>query len=255
MPIGLVKGVLFDKDGTLSNSEKYLQNLAYARIKKAKHIYNQNLESEEVLENLEKLLSISYGITSQGQIQPEGLIAIGSRENNLIATAAIFSLLGKNWAESLETATEIFSVDDAQQNSQVLPGAKKVLQSLNKARVQCAIISNDSSKGIQTFLKANSLAHYFSKIWSSENLPSKPNPKAIDLLCKSLGLKPEECALIGDADTDLQMAQKAGIKIRLGYIAGWSKQPQLTRQTKILHHWDDLKIDLETKVLDEKGSP
>ena len=36
IPIGEVKGVLFDKDGTLSNSENYLKELAFLRINEAK---------------------------------------------------------------------------------------------------------------------------------------------------------------------------------------------------------------------------
>ena len=48
--------------------------------------------------------------------------------------------------------------------------------------------------------------------------------------------------LIGDADSDLLMARKAGIGLGLGYTAGWEQAPALTEHHQLIHHWDELQV-------------
>jgi phosphoglycolate phosphatase-like HAD superfamily hydrolase len=40
-----------------------------------------------------------------------------------------------------------------------------------------------------------------------------------------IGVAPERCALIGDANSDLRMARSAGVAVALGYSTGW-RQPE-----------------------------
>ena len=75
---------------------------------------------------------------------------------------------------------------------------------------------------------------------SSDKNPTKPNPDAVKKLCKALGLKPTDCALIGDSDTDLKMARQAGIKSAIGYISGWKIKPKLSYQQELISNWKDL---------------
>ena len=98
-PIGTIQGVLFDKDGTLSNSERHLFNIAKLRVQEACRIHINSGASTEAVQKLKDLLSIAYGLTNEG-INPHGTIAIGSRENNKISTATIFCLLGESWSKA-----------------------------------------------------------------------------------------------------------------------------------------------------------
>ena len=48
-PIGIIKGVLFDKDGTLSNSEEHLLHLAKLRVQEASRLLtNQGASLNEI---------------------------------------------------------------------------------------------------------------------------------------------------------------------------------------------------------------
>ena len=254
-PIGDIKGVLFDKDGTLSNSERHLFKLAQLRIQQAIGLFkNQNASTNEI-SKLKCLLLSAYGLTKEG-ICPNGTLAIASRDNNLISTATVFCLLDKEWPNALEMASEIFGKVDALEGGAkvvakqrvLLPGVLNLLQTLQKADIACALISNDTQEGILSFLRANNLEGNFSGVWSADNSPAKPNPKAVNELCKTLNLDPTECALIGDADSDLSMARKAGIGIILGYTAGWSTPPHLTQHQHLINHWNELNIHQELRV-------
>ena len=248
-PIGKVKGVLFDKDGTLSNSESHLLKLAQSRIQVASQLLNEQGASGNEVQQLEELLSKAYGLTNAG-ISPNGIIAIGSRSNNLISTATVICLLGKTWPQGLELSSQIFKFADAlagRQNGKekqrsLLPGVREALQRLREADVTCALISNDSQVGIQSFLSSNNIQSFFSNLWSADHLPPKPHPSAVKGLCKKLNLHPSECALVGDADSDLLMARQSGIGVTLGYTAGWTTKPQLTEYQYLINNWDELSI-------------
>ncbi len=251
-PIGKVKAILFDKDGTLSNSEEHLLLIASLRLEQALKNFklDEREETDDSLAKLKRNLSKIYGLTSKG-LNPDGIIAVASRDQNLISTATIFTLLGRNWPNSIKLANDIFNAADeiyanskhTQMMNPLLPGALSFLKELKKNGIVCSLISNDDSKGIKNFLISNNLDNHISQVWSCENTPKKPDPNAVHQLCNTLGLKPKDCALIGDADSDLLMARQAGIELALGFTGGWKTTPLLTYQHHLIHHWDELSID------------
>ncbi|WP_320675144.1 HAD family hydrolase [Prochlorococcus sp. MIT 1341] len=262
IPIGEVKGVLFDKDGTLSNSEAHLKDLCERRIKNALSLFKRGKASRNEQIQLKQLLTKVYGYTSQG-INPSGTLAVASRQDNLAAMANIFCLVGETWPEASQTAEEVFSrvdIELSEESSNItrnnlLPGALKLLENLNNHGVICALISNDSSAGIEKFLAVNNLSKKFSdKFWSADNFPKKPDPGAAKGLCNLLGLAPSQCAMIGDSDSDLRMAKKADLPIILGYISGWSMSPTLSQHQNLIYHWDDLNIQATTKIPHEMNA-
>ncbi len=252
--------MLFDKDGTLSHSEPYLLKLSRERINQSIALFKPGGTSSHLARaKLEDLLSKVYGVTSK-EVHPGGILAVASKEQNLTSTATIFSLMGKSWPTSFELAQEAFHRADEcllkEENQQktkkttLLPGARAILKSLKQAGVLCALISNDNSAGIKNFLKENDLEQYFCHIWSAENNPKKPDPIAVQSLCNEIGLHPNKCALIGDANSDLKMALQANVSLILGYISGWSNPPKLSEQQFLIHHWEELTVLSQTNIPD-----
>ena len=247
--IGSIDCVLFDKDGTLVNSEQSLLGLVSLRIEEAIRIYKKENLLPNSFKEFKKSLNTVYGIT-EGHVNPNGSIAIGSRDHNLISTASIFCLYGKDWSKSIQIANEIFEYADQrnslktskQKQRLIEPGVLNLIQTLKKNKVTLGLISNDNKLGIETFLSENKLSDFFDYCWSSEDYPTKSNPKSIEKLCKILRVRTSQCALISDSDTDLLIAKKNGIQIRLGYIAGWSTKPQIYEHDHLINHWDELNI-------------
>jgi len=247
--IGEIKGVLFDKDGTLSDSEDHLFTIAKLRVQEASRILIKDGADGDALEKLQDLLCKAYGLTNEG-LSPNGTIAIASRQNNFISTATVFCLIGKSWPNACKLSSQIFQsvdildsrLDNSAERRTVLPGVKTILQDLREAGVICALISNDSRSGIKSFLTRNNLEGLFTNIWSADHYPTKPDPAAVEGLCKKINLQPNECALVGDADSDLLMARQSGVGLALGYIGGWSQAPELTHHHYLIKNWNELTI-------------
>ena len=252
--LGDFDGVLFDKDGTLSHSEPRLIEQGHSRIAAACDCWISSKEesaTSEQVEQLKRLMQQAYGLNKES-VSPDGLLAVASRQHNLVATATVFTLLGLSWPRALLMADRSFAKaaqwrraqrNTAEQNpSPLLPAAKPFLDQLNAAGVTCAVISNDTHQGIEDFLRGHQLEGHMAGIWSADDRPNKPDPEAVHQLCDNLGLQPSRCALIGDADSDLLMARQAGIGLSLGYVAGWRRSPDLTEHEHLISHWDELQV-------------
>ena len=245
--LGPVGGVLFDKDGTLSHSEPRLIELADDRIEECISRFQRRGASRTTLLELKRLLERTFGRSPDGII-PDGTLAVASRRHNLLSTATVFCQMDLSWPQSLLLAEEVFDQVDAHRQKRqpggepvgLLPDASRLLHELADAGIICAVISNDTTAGIQQFLDQHQLHDCISGLWSADHNPAKPDPGAVQGLCSQLNLTAETCALIGDADTDLLMARKAGIGLPLGYVAGWHREPTLTGHEHLISHWNEL---------------
>ena len=248
--VGFVKAIIFDKDGTLSNSEDYLLELAKTRIEFSETKFKNLRKNNIKILLLKKLLFSIYGF-KKNFLSANSTLAIASREQNLISTATIFTLFGFDWYKSLSIGQEIFDEvdnylsnqkDNIQKQSTLISGSLELLGSLKKEGVSIALMTNDTKAGIEEFIYRNKLEGIFDNLWSYENKPSKPNPEAVIAICKKMNLNPSECALISDADTDLKMAKKANIKLVIGFTGGWRNPPNLTEQKFLIKKLNELKV-------------
>tara|TARA_Y100001968_G_scaffold283592_1_gene282343 strand:+ start:352 stop:1140 length:789 start_codon:yes stop_codon:yes gene_type:complete len=249
--IGLIKSIIFDKDGTLLNSEKYLLDLAKTRITFSVNKLSTLTSNKLNILLLKKLLRSVYGVKNN-YLSANSLMAIASREQNIISTATIFSIFKLNWFESLSITQQIFNEVDvflsnqkdySQYTNNLIKGSLDLLVSLKNEGVCIALMTNDTKAGSEDFISRHNLKGLFDFIWSADNQPSKPNPMAVIELCKKMNLKPSECALVSDADTDLRMARKADIPIVIGFTGGWTKPPTLTEKQFIIENLNELKIE------------
>ena len=196
---------------------------------------------------LRDLLERAYGMREAG-IHPAGTTAVAARDHNLISTATALAQVGLGWPESLALSEEVFALTDrlhgqgSQEPPQPTEGLVDLLERLQNAGVQCGVISNDHLDGIHQFLERQGLAHFFQAHWSAEHRPRKPDPAAVHGLCGELGVEPERCALIGDANSDLLMGRQAGVGVVLGYRAGWSLPVDLDPSFAHLDHWLELEV-------------
>lgn len=245
-----IRAVLFDKDGTLSISEPMLHALAEARVFHCRRLAaDQHPElGAGGLGELDALLRRAYGLAPTGGIHPAGTTAVASREHNLISTATVLSQVGLGWPEALALSDAVFRATDGLHGMGSIhrpvatAGLHDLIMRLAAAGLRCAVISNDDRAGIAAFLESEGLAGHFQACWSAEHTPRKPDPAAVHALCRQLGVAAAECALIGDANSDLRMARAAGVPVVLGYTAAWSLRPPLDPSFPQLHHWSELDL-------------
>ncbi len=252
--VGFIKAIIFDKDGTLSNSEEYLLALAKARIDLAVTKFKKFKINFLKIFLFRKLLNYVYGLNKKS-VSANGSLAIASKEQNIISTASVITLFGFDWFQALSLSQTIFdevdisfshNKDNLQSKRTLISGAFDLLVCLKNKGVHIALMSNDTQAGIEEFIYKNELEGIFDFLWSAENKPSKPNPKAVIELCKRMNINPSECALVSDADTDLKMAKEADVPIIVGFTGGWKNPPILREEKLIIEKLNELKIEINT---------
>jgi len=72
------------------------------------------------------------------------------------------------------------------------------------------------------------LLPYFDHVQGTDGFPSKPEPDVIYASLKTLGVRAEDCLLVGDAAPDMEAGRRAGVKI-CGVRYGYGNQEAMAR--------------------------
>ncbi|QEQ01832.1 HAD family hydrolase [Thermosynechococcus sp. CL-1] len=216
-----VAAVVFDKDGTLADVAEYLKELAIARaVKIAEHF-----------PNLKALLLQAFGVIGD-HLDPTGLQAVGTRQENQIAAAAFVATQGIPWIAALEQANAAFTAAEREFTAKAeltppLPGVIELVQRLHGRGCALAIISSDRRSEIEAFLDTYHLKPFFQCWQGGDEPPTKPDPQVLLRVCDRLGVRPNQTVVIGDADSDGLMAQRGGAAGSIGVTWGWHRPPVL----------------------------
>ena len=210
-----IEAIIFDKDGTLENSHSYLRELGIRRTRLI----------DAQIPGIGEPLLMAFGIQDD-YLDPTGLTAVGSRQENTIAAAAYVAETGRSWFESLAIANNAFT--EADQNlprnsltSPIFEGSLEVIKLLHNEGLKLGILSAASTKNVEDFVNQNQLSEYIKLMMGVDGNLSKPNPQLFIQACQSLATAPENTLMVGDSQGDIIMAQKAGAAGTIGIC--WEK--------------------------------
>ena len=210
-----IEAIIFDKDGTLEDSKNFLRELSIrrARLLDAK------------IPGIGEPLLMAFGLQNN-QLDPTGLMAVGSRQENLIAAAAYIAETGKSWFEALEIAENTFiEVDKYLQKdtstSPLFAGSLDVLKTLSEAGLKLGILSAAPTEDVQRFVKEQGLSNYIQLMMGGDQGLSKPDPQLFIKACQQLQISPHKTLMVGDSQGDIIMATQAGVAGTIGIC--WQK--------------------------------
>lgn len=208
-----ITGIIFDKDGTLSDSHSFLKQLAQKRAR---------LIDAQVPGVGEPLL-MSFGMLD-GKLDPAGLLAVGSNHENAIAAAAYIAETGRSWFEALKIAKKAFSeaehnLGDRCGTSPLFTGSLEVLTFCHQAGLKLGILSMDNTANVEKFVEIYQLQDLIQLKMGAE-FGLKPDPNLFLEACEKLGTKPHQTLMVGDAPGDIQMANNAGAAGSVGICWG-----------------------------------
>lgn len=87
-----------------------------------------------------------------------------------------------------------------------------VIKSLSESYI-LGIVTSRLRSGIYSLPQLEVLKEYFKDDVAYEDTDNhKPHPEPLILICKKLGISPEECVYVGDSATDIVAAHAAGMK-------------------------------------------
>ena len=109
--------------------------------------------------------------------------------------------------------------------TKVYPGIPEALAALPGRK------STATTKGTPTtraVLEMFCLLPYFEHVQGTDGFPAKPEPDVINASLKALGVRAEDCLLVGDAPADMEAGRRAGVKT-CAVLWGYGKREDLAK--------------------------
>ena len=226
---------MFDKDGTLEDSQVYLRNLGQKR--------SRLIDAQ--IPGIGEPLLMAFGINGD-TLDPTGLLAVGSRRETEIAAAAYIAETGRGWLESLAIARRAFEEADQFMGTAPSPlfvGSLEVLKYLSVAGLKLGILSAATTERVQAFVQRHCLSDYLQlQMGVVDKGPSKPDPALFLQACQALGVEPSATLMVGDSLGDIEMARQAGAAGCVGICWGTLSAAHLQAADVTISQLDEIKI-------------
>lgn len=185
----MIKGVVFDLDGTLANSIEDIadsMNIVLTEKKFPTHDYDTYKTF------------VGKGIKSLVEN------ALPDSERDEATLNACFNQMMSVYDDNCVVKTCLY------------PGIAELLTELQKKDIKIAIFSNKANELTQKVVKVL-LADWPLEmvIGAGGDIPKKPDPKGALLISEKMGITPDELIYVGDSGVDMQTAENSGM-----YAAG-----------------------------------
>ena len=198
----VVSAVIFDLDGTLADTMDDLKTAMNNMLKR-----------------------LGYKTRSK----PELLSFINRGARNFVRSS-----LPKVVQDSeliLDSAMEIYEQEYAQcycESTYAYDGMKEALEGLKEKGIRIGVLSNKQDAFVKHICEKLFGKGFFKVTMGQTSLPTKPDPQGALLVCKLLGVKPQNCIFVGDSDIDMMTAQNAGMT-SIGVSWGYRSEDVLSR--------------------------
>ena len=217
--LSAIKGLLFDKDGTLFDFEKTWNSWTSTIL------WEVSKQSDVSIDELAE--SIDFDLKT-GKLLPQSIVIAGTHRQ---VTAALHSKL-PNWNfDDLESYLLDIVIETPQY--EVVP-LKMFFQDLKSHGFLIGVITNDAEKGAQAHLAAAGILDLLDFLAGSDTgYGCKPAPEPLLTFAETTKLKPDEIAMVGDSLHDLQAADAAGM-IKIAVLTGMATEKQLKNYADIV---------------------
>lgn len=211
-----IKGILFDKDGTLVDFEKTWHAIGDAMALEA-------AEGDRVRANA--LLEVAGYDTVESRFRPDSTFAAGTN-------AEIVDLWHPGLTEGQRLAMverfDTFCAIKGAESAVALPGVLAAINGFYESGLKLGIATNDSTAGAERTLLALGIAQRFAAAYGYDAVANpKPEPDSVYAFCDATGLKPSEIAMVGDNRHDLEMGRAGGVGLNVGVLSGTGTRESL----------------------------
>ena len=150
--------------------------------------------------------------------------------------------IDRMWSDFLEFYAENIAVDSAP-----YPRLPQTIEALQDRNVRLAVCTNKREDLSRQLLGALGLAHRFAAICGRDTFPvCKPHPDHLTGAIAQAGGDARRAVMVGDSDTDVETARRAGIPI-IGVTFGYSSVPmRALGPDAIIDHYAEFEAALGT---------
>ncbi|MDF2530217.1 MAG: family hydrolase [Gammaproteobacteria bacterium] len=140
-----------------------------------------------------------------------------------------YDLIIFDWNGTLSTANlPLAHYGESMPVPALFPGVKSVLKALYDDGYILAVASAASSRKLQFEAAQHEIDPYFALLQGGDQLYTKPDPDMLWGIMLKVGVEPERSLMIGDTETDMEMAKAAGID-RIAACYGHGTKEQLLK--------------------------
>ncbi len=219
------KGVVFDKDGTLTDIFPMLYALGQERHK---HLCSR--VPRGVLSSLSRCTGFD---PATGKVEPFGPIAAASRNHEVVVAATALWLEGVPWYKAIRIANDAYDAADLtldpRKAVRLLDGAEATLRALHGSGLRLAIATSDQHGRTVAQLDALGVLDLFSAIVAADDvIHDKPYADPVLRCAELVGADPRDLVVVGDSPQDMLMGKSAGART-IGLLSGVSP-PELLEQ-------------------------
>ncbi len=201
LDLSRVKALLFDVDGTLSDSDDQLIQRLVNLLKPARFIIPEP-----------KARSLSRRLVMRLESPGNALLGLADR-------LQIDDLIAKVLDQRARRRALHASYP-------VIPGVPQMLQTLS-LRYPLAVVSARNALTTHAFLEHNALKPYFAVVVTSQTCPhTKPFPDPLLYAAHTLSVPIQDCLMIGDTVVDVRAARAAGAP-SLSVLCGFGTEKEL----------------------------
>lgn len=184
----MIEAVLFDMDGTLLDTEKYLTK------------YQKQVMMEE-----------GYDVPIEETYQFRSLAS-------KFAKPLYFQLYGEDFPYDKVRARrrQIMNEHIAKHGIQLKPYVKETLQELREKGYETVVVTATNEKTALSYLEQTGIKDLFDQIVSTSMVEDgKPCPDVYQYACEMIQKKPENCLAVEDSPNGVISAWRAGCKVAM----------------------------------------
>ncbi len=198
----MIKGIVFDKDGTLLEYEEFWIPVAEGATAELlnEHGYDISL--------LSPMLDSIHAYDGR-----RGVLCYGTYTDICNAMNERLRLLRQD--------AELFTLSEVEhayaeniKNGRLIPvcdNIKEVFSALHAEGYKIGLVTSDIESIAAMCLKDLGIYEYFDVILADDGVhPSKPDPYHMNDFCERFGLMPSEVMMVGDTLTDMKFAENSG---------------------------------------------
>jgi len=212
-----IKGILFDKDGTLIDF--HATWFAIGELMALRAAGGDRERANDLLE----MAGFDFGVH---RFRPDSIFAAGS---NADIVALWYPQLDGAERRAMLDEFDAVSARHEAANPVELPGCREVLAALHRAGMRMGIATNDSTGGAERALASLGVAQMFEAAYGYDAVAnSKPAPDTVYAFCDLTGLRPAQLAVVGDNRHDLEMARAGGAGLAIGVLSGTGTRETLS---------------------------